>query len=159
MATHQAKHLKLAQLIIFLTTFVFTATISVAGIYKWVDEQGNVHYSQQPPTNTASEKMQVQQRAPRDNSTYSRPGEQSKNKDAATDKSAETAKTEKKPETKAEKQRRLAACEQARKSLQTMESVGRIRAQDSNGELSYLSQDQKEERMRQSREMLSKHCK
>lgn len=159
MAINQQTHLKFIQLSIFLSTSIFCTTASIAGIYKWVDEQGNVHYSQQRPANATSEKMDVQKRAPRDESTYNRPGTQGKNKDTTTDSPSKTAKPEKKPETKAEKQRRLAACEQARKSLQTMESVGRIRAKDKNGDTVFLSQAQKEEKMKQSREMLTQHCK
>ena len=159
MATNQQNIRVFAQLIIFFSTFILSSTMSYAGIYKWVDEQGNVHYGQQRPTNTTSEKMNVQRYAPNDKSTYNRPGSQKDSKDTAKSSPADTAKPQKKPETRAEKKRRLAACEQARKSLQTMESVGRIRARDKDGNTTFLSQQQKEERMKQSREMLSKHCK
>ena len=162
MAINQTGVKKLAKLIILAGAILFS-TSAFAAIYKWTDEQGNVHYGQQRPTTATSEKMNVQQHAPENTSTYNRPGSQ---KDAkSTDKSGNNAKpaneqkAEKKTETKAEKKKRLAACEQARKSLKTMEEVGRIRAKDKDGNTTFLSQQQKEEKMKQSRKMLSKHCK
>lgn len=155
---------KLTSRLTLLSILIFNSSTSLAGIYKWVDEEGNVHYGQQRPANSPSEKMQVQQHAPRDVSSYNRPG--SKQTSEQTDKTGdteekpdETTEPEKKPETAAEKKRRLAACAQARKGLTTMESIGRVRSKDKDGNTAYLSQKQKEAKMKQSRDLISKHCK
>lgn len=37
------------KLFIFLTPALFISSVSAAGIYKWVDEKGNVYFSQTPP--------------------------------------------------------------------------------------------------------------
>ncbi|MCW8933397.1 MAG: DUF4124 domain-containing protein [Gammaproteobacteria bacterium] len=143
-----------------------TCTQSIAGIYKWVDAEGNIHYGQQRPADATSEKMDVQQYAPRDTSSYNRPG--SKNTDensdtVATDeadkKDLQPAEPEKKVETAAEKKRRLAACAQARKNLSTMLSVGRVRSKDKDGNVTYMSQAQKEEKISQAKSLIAKHCK
>jgi len=143
-----------------------TCTLSIAGIYKWVDAEGNVHYGQQKPADGSSEKMDVQQYAPRDSSSYKRPGDKSTNDDtdsAASDeadkKKQEPVKPEKKVETAAEKKRRLMACSQARKNLSTMQSVGRVRSKDKDGNVTYMSQTQKEAKMSQAKSLISKHCK
>jgi hypothetical protein len=42
-----------------LLTLVLTATLSHAtGIYKWIDDDGQVHYSQTPPPNKPAELIQ-----------------------------------------------------------------------------------------------------
>ncbi|MGD9386124.1 MAG: DUF4124 domain-containing protein, partial [Thioalkalispiraceae bacterium] len=46
------------------TAFVST-TAQAAGMYKWTDEQGNVHYSQHPPRDKQYEKMKVDRGKPR----------------------------------------------------------------------------------------------
>jgi len=152
--------------IALFSTLAISSSICLAGIYKWVDAEGNVHYGQQRPSDTPSEKMQVQKHAPQDVSTYNRPGSK-KSGDQAKDAQADDtekkpeadAEPEKKKETAAEKKRRLAGCAQARNNLSTMESVGRVRSKDKEGNTTYLSQQQKEAKIKQARDLISKHCK
>ena len=148
--------------ILFLL-LVFISSTATAAIYKWVDENGNVHYGQQRPDNSPAQKMNVQTHAPA-SAAYKRM-DKLKNKNADGEENSEQQadaapkEPEKKPETKAEKKRRLAACEQAKKNLKTMQAIGRIRSKDKDGNVNYLSQEQKEAKMKQSREMIKKHCK
>lgn len=138
-----------------------TCTISIGGIYKWVDAEGNIHYGQQRPTDSSSEKMEVDQYAPRETSSYKRPGAKT-DKDANNEtekKPEEPLKAEKKKETSAEKKRRLAACAQARNNLSKMQSIGRIRSKDKDGNVTYVSQKQKEAKMAQANSLIAKHCK
>jgi len=149
----------------FSKGLLFLAIFSISnycysGIYKWVDEQGNVHYGQQRPASVQAERMRVQSYAPEDTSSYKRPvldtnGDATEGKSETSD--ADTP--EKKPESKAEKKQRLAACAQARKNLTRMQTVGRIRSKDKDGNTSFISQKQKEQKMQQSRDLISKHCK
>lgn len=44
--------------LLFFIGLVFTTT-ATAEIYKWVDEQGNVHFTDQPPPNQTTEKIEV----------------------------------------------------------------------------------------------------
>lgn len=156
----------LAFSIIFCGLF-FSTSSSLAGIYKWVDDQGNTHYGSQPPPNTSRQKMDVQRYAPRDTSSYAKPGAKKIDEKAdATEKSAEPAQEEKieqQPkevvESKADKKRRLAACTSARNSLSKMQSTGRIRQKDKDGNINYLSDKQKNASMKQLRNSISKHCK
>jgi len=150
---------------LFFLAIIFISNYCYSGVYKWVDEQGNVHYSQQRPSNVQAERMNVQNYAPEDTSSYKRPGSKTDAEDnkaqTADDKNktSDTETPEKKPESKADKKRRLAACAQARKNLATMQSVGRIRSKDKDGNASYISQQQKEAKMQQSRDLISKYCK
>ncbi len=136
-------------------------TESNAEIYKWVDAEGNVHYAQQRPSDANAERLDIQQEP----ATTFRSGAKDavKSEEATQDgtqKPAEepTAKEEKKVETPAEKKQRLEACTKARKSLATMESIGRIRSKDAEGNYTYLSQQQKEAQMKQARDLIKKTC-
>ncbi|VAW61166.1 hypothetical protein MNBD_GAMMA08-3156 [hydrothermal vent metagenome] len=147
--------------IILFASLALMSSMSFAGIYKWVDDEGNVHYGQQRPKDASSQKMNVPQHAPRDTSSYKRPGQKDANAKTNNAQANGSAKKEpeKKKETKAEKKRRLAACAQTREKLTRMESIGRIRVVDKDGNTTYMSQKQKEERMAKDRKSLAKHCK
>lgn len=152
--------------LIFKTLFIVLLGVGpansfAAGIYKWVDEDGMVHYGQQRPNNTASKSMDVQLNAPVNTSTYNRSSNKAGKQPDNTAQKAPRDNTEpkKKKETKAEKKRRLAACVQARNNLTAMQSIGRIRAKDKDGNTSYLSQKQKEEKMKKTQDLIDKHCK
>lgn len=161
---HSFRYTKPHSAIFLSVLFTFSLFISnycYAAIYKWVDAQGNVHYDQQRPTDVSSESMNIQHHAPSDASSYKRPGtkeEPQEGEENKTEKAADTNE-EKKPETAEEKKRRLAACAQARSNLSTMESIGRIKSKDKDGNTSFLSQQQKEAKMKQSRELINKYCK
>lgn len=138
-------------------------TESNAEIYKWVDADGTVHYGQQRPNNATAEKLDIQQEPT--TTFHSGAKDTVKSEDTAQDedteqKPAEEAakQEEKKPETAAEKKQRLEACARARKSLATMESIGRIRSKDAEGNYTYLSQQQKEAQMKQARDLIKKYC-
>ena len=152
---------------LFSKGLFFLITISISNycyssVYKWVDEQGNIHYGQQRPSNTQAERMNVQNYAPEDTSSYKRPGSKTdaeNNTTAADGSDKKPSDTEKKPESKADKKRRLAACAQAKKGLTAMQSSGRVRNKEKDGSINYLSEKQKAAKMKKSRDLISKHCK
>ena len=152
----------------FISLLTLSSTLSFAGVYKWVDAQGNIHYGQQRPAGTQSESMDVQMHAPVSASTYQKTGseksdeqtgEQTDEKQDGTQPKPEIAeKTVEKKETAAEKKRRLSACAKARKSSATMSSQGRVRSKDKDGNINYLSQQQKEAKIKQYKSLIAKHC-
>ena len=156
----------------FISLLTLSSTLCFAGVYKWVDGEGNIHYGQQRPADTQSESMDVQMHAPVSSSTYQKPGSEKPDDQAGDQKNDQTGKqedgTQQKPqtaeepvekkETAAEKQRRLTACAKARKTLATMSSQGRVRSKDKEGNISYLSQEQKEAKIKQHKRLIAKHC-
>ncbi len=149
--------------ILFFSLLTLLSTTSLAAIYKWVDAEGNVHYGQQRPANASAERMRVPEHAPVDTSTYKRPGFNSGTNTSSTNtKEAEkntAEEDEEVKETKAEKKQRLANCKQIRDNLAIMESRGRIRSKDKDGNTTYLSEEEKQARMKKSRDTLAKSCK
>ncbi len=147
--------------ITLISSFIFlSSSFCYAGIYKWVDAEGNVHYGQQRPANAPSERLEVQQYAPQNTSSYKRPGEKRPAGKTANGQTTEKKKQTpvKKKETRAEKKERLASCKKTRKTLSTMESIGRIRVRDKDGNMTYMSQKKKEADMKKARDLISKHC-
>ena len=130
-----------------------------AAIYKWVDEDGKVHYSQQKPQNIKTEKIKVNTRTPENTSTYSKPSLKQKDTDKqASDKPANTSKqnADKKPEKSAKERADL--CKQSRANLQTLASRGRIRQKDDQGNLSYMSEEQKQQRIKREQDRVKEYC-
>ena len=152
----------------FISLLTLSSTLCFAGVYKWVDAEGNIHYGQQRPAGTQSESMNVQMHAPVNSSTYNKPGsekpdgqigDQTGEKEGGTQPKPETAeKPVEKKETATEKKRRLTACAKARKSLATMSSQGRVRSKDKEGNINYLSQQQKEAKIKNHKSLIAKHC-
>lgn len=152
--------------LIFSLSIIFTSSLCFAGIYKWVDEQGNTHYGQQRPKGAPVQKMDVQMHAPRDASSYKQPGQKDPDADPenpedpdAKNKATDAEKNKEPPESAAAKKNRLAACAQARKKLTTMQNAGRVRSRDKDGNIKYLSEEQKSAQMKTTRDLIAKRCK
>lgn len=44
---------------LFLIGIMFFASITFAGVYKWIDNKGNIHYADTPPTNKEFKRIEV----------------------------------------------------------------------------------------------------
>ena len=53
---------------LLLMTMMIFANTSIAGLYKWVDNEGNIHYSQKRPANSQYKRLKAPPAAP-ENST------------------------------------------------------------------------------------------
>lgn len=142
-----------------LVALLICSTAATANIYKWVDKDGKIHYGQQRPTNISSKRLKVQQYAPQDVSSYKRPGTSPSNQKNTAQEAQKNTSAKKPKISKAEKKRRLEGCLLARKNLQRMKSVGRIRSRDKDGNTSFLSQKEKLSRMKNAQNIINKACK
>jgi hypothetical protein len=149
------------------TLLALTPILAQAAIYKWVDEHGNVQYSSEKPENAEAEKMRVTSQPPLDSSANRRtdPDEAQ-----TADKGDKTDAADDKPKTPAEKRAELAKkaesdklkkemCAEARENLATIENSARVRLEDANGEVRYLSEEEVASRTKSERERVSKYCK
>jgi hypothetical protein len=55
----QIKHTSLILLVLFFATSTFISTTASAKIYKWVDEDGQTHFSDEPPTNKSIDSTEI----------------------------------------------------------------------------------------------------
>jgi len=125
---------------------------AIAGVYKWVDEQGQVHYGERPEGQDA-EKMTI-----RTNETTKPREIKSDDKDADDQPEAEQA--EKAPVEKYvpayEKQR---MCREAKTDLANISSRGRMREADAQGNYRYLTEQERQQRLSAARKKQAKYCR
>ena len=108
--------------ILLLTAMILFATSASAGLYKWVDSDGNVHYSQKPPRDTQYKRLKAPPPAPEDaKSPYQTPVAPKEKPDGTVKKL-----TDKNLKIRAEN------CEKAKKNLTNFQIHRRIKDKDGN---------------------------
>ena len=127
---------------------------SHAGVYKWIDEDGQVHYGEQPG-NPGAETVPI-----RTNETTT---PRTMNKDEIDIvKSDIEAKDKKKKD--AEEQKKIDRdkrkwCKEARSDLQTILSRGRMREINEKGEYIVMTEEQRQQRISAARKKEREFCK
>ena len=121
------KQLITSSLLLF-SGLLFSASVAAA-TYKWVDEKGNVHYSQQPPAGTDYERMKVDKsRYP-----YGEPEQETTPKDSAAKPAASSSSSSTvKEEIAKNKEIREKNCEAAKKNLEIYTVYKRYKDKDGN---------------------------
>lgn len=120
-----------------------------AQAYRWVDADGRVHYSQTPPA-----QGQYGQVAPPPPSPGSSP--HLKALEAAGQDPSERVQ-EQQQAAKAERQQQQ-RCDQARRQNAWMQGSGRYYSADQNGDRSYMSPQQIEQRRAEAKAAVQEHC-
>jgi hypothetical protein len=126
-------------------------------VYKWVDKEGHVHYSQTPPPDKAdhAKSIDVTPQAPDPAGAQAAQNleqqMQARDKQAATEKQQADAEAQK----KAQLQQR---CNALRAELQMLEEVGPVATVDANGKRTYLSDQQHVQKERQLQSAINQSC-
>jgi len=140
---------------LLIPALIFASSGYAAGIQKWVDDNGQVHYGDSPPAKTESESVRVSR--PPSNPGKALPrftGSQDNTTAAAeSDASAPTTPAETSPDV-IQKQ-----CEQAKKDLSTLNRTARVRLRMDDGTIRYMTDEEKEERKKLSEEDIQQFCK
>ena len=141
------------------TVILISSNAALAGkIYKWTDAQGNVHYGSEKPADAEAEKMKV------DTSTtgVDTGAEALDNLKQQADDEAERIKEEGIPEQppvpslpmKEVKKR----CQAARQDLATIQSRGQLKERDEKGEVRYVSEEEKQRRIKAAKQQIREYC-
>ena len=125
-------------------------TPSIAGVYKWIDDNGQVHYGEQPG-NTDAESVTIR----RNETTKPRAIKKAEG-ESAEEPAVEAAKPEK-PEISKKEKRRL--CNQAKSDITAISSRGRMREVNEKGEYTYLSEKQRQQRLSAARKKQREFCR
>ena len=140
-----------------------------AEINKWVDENGRVHYSDQPPPVSIKIKQLRTSSGSRDSADTS--GETASSEPAAPktieEREAELRKAQQAKKEAADKAAKEQAdeeaskdyCDQAKLSLKALQEGMRIAQIDATGERSYLDDEQRQQRIAKTQQDISRHCK
>ena len=143
----------------FSTVILIGSNAVLAGkIYKWTDAEGNVHYGSEKPAEAEAEKMKV------DTSTtgVDTGAEALDNLKQQADDEAEKIKEEGIPEQppvpslpmKEVKQR----CQAAKQDLATIQSRGQLKERDEKGEVRYVSEEEKQRRIKAAKQQVREYC-
>ena len=156
----------------FLLSILMLGSITTyAGINKWVDDQGHVHYSDQPPpSNTKAETLRsisdsngnatAATSAPAATSSVAAPKTIAE-REAELKKSqkAKQEATNKTLQKQADEDAKKASCTTSQQNLRTLQQDIRMVEIDANGERSYIDDKQRQERIAKAQQDISAYCK
>ena len=128
-----------------------------AGIYKWVDEQGNVQYTQTPPPDKPATRFETRPE-PVDTEGALEKLEQQKDKsDAFLKERAAQAEEQKKSEQEAAKLSEQ--CARARKNLEQLETTNRLFSPNEEGDRVRMTEEERQAGMTKAKSQIEEFCK
>lgn len=129
-----------------------------AGVYKWVDENGQVHYGERP-VGADAEKVTI-----RHNET-TKPRTLKKAEDGS-EEGTEGENAEKTAEPEPEwvevpvpKKEKRKLCNEAKSDIAAINSRGRMREINKKGEYTYLTEEQKQQRLSAAKKKQREYCR
>ncbi|HEX5337265.1 MAG TPA: DUF4124 domain-containing protein [Gallionella sp.] len=148
-----------------LLLLLLASAPAVAALSKWVDENGEVHYSDQPPVNVKTLRSAstppaipasgvAAASAPAAAKTYVEREAELKKAQKAKQEAADKAAQEQK-----QKDDKKANCAAAQQNLRTLQEGTRMVEVDANGERSYLDDTQREQRIAKAQQDIGNWCK
>jgi len=152
--------MKRKQLLIGFAVLALTASGGVAAneIYKWVDEDGNIHYEDRPSGAASEQRLALSYQSTDSAAVQQRVeayGErQAAREEARAEADAEAQKAE---EADAEAEANRQQCENYRAQLQTIQQSVRL-YKEKDGEREYLDDTQREEARARAQELIAKYC-
>lgn len=129
---------------------------SHGALHKWVDANGNVHYSDEPPPANVKGTMLKAQPAP------AAPAAKTTAERDAEYKKTQKAKQEADQKSATQQENALARqknCEAAQQNLRALEAGGRMAVYDDKGERSFLDDAGRQQRIGEARRIIATDCK
>ena len=128
-------------------------------IYKWTDENGNVHYEDRPSGNPSEQRLQFSYNRTNAKSVQGRVQRQqdvANTRREARDEAEAAERTA--AEERAAAEQKLAQCASYRAKLKTMLESRRVYRQDESGERAYLDEAQRAEARTKAEELIKETC-
>lgn len=152
--------------ILILSLAGFPAAVSAAA-YRWVDDNGNVQFTQEPPPKgRIAEKIKTlkdPRPQPAKSSTENKPKEAEGDKKAENKKDARAqAEAEKREKAKLKKEQakwNKKNCAKARANYKELTEHPRIRYIDKKGAVTRLSEKERQDKIKEAREQIKRLCK
>lgn len=139
---------------------LLASPVMAGQFYKWTDEQGVTHYSEEAPPQTAKNAAEVKVQTRTPSGAAAAVENLQKQREATTKAMTEAAAKDKKTSagTPADKSQYAERCKQLRANLETMESHGRISELDAKGEKRILPDEEKNKRMDDTKRQIKAYC-
>ena len=129
-----------ASLVLWLAALI--SLPAAAEIYKWVDEDGNIHYEDRPIGKTGVEHMDIVSRNTDSAAVQARVEADRKARAVKEQVASEAPPEMSKEDIRAEQQARAEKCQMYRDRLQAFLSSTRLYEQDDSGERNYLNEEE-----------------
>ena len=125
-----------------MVLLVLAGTVQAAGVHRWVDDQGRVHYTDRPPDpGTETEQLRIAPAPAEDPELSARREKQRRFLDAiAEERARERADAEAR---RKEERRRAKNCSRIKRSVAQFEGGGVLYIQEENGDRHYLDEDER----------------
>lgn len=149
------------KLLVLCAAFAMTfgGTAMANEIYKWVDEQGNVHYGDRPTASNQAEVVALTYRRTDSGSVQKRVAAQGEAEAAREEKRAERAEQKQAAEAEAaEAEAKQQRCETYRARLETFVQSRRLYREDEQGERVYLDETQTNAARQRVEELIAENC-
>ncbi len=151
--------------IIALGASLATGPALASDIYRYVDEDGNVHYGDRPTGDPTEQRMAIVSR-PTDNSVvqaryntrYADPESSGETTDPTTIEPAGNSEPLTRAERAKARQDRANKCQKYRDQLETLMTSRRLFREDADGERSYLEEDEIQEARDKAQELVVENC-
>lgn len=137
----------------FVTSLLFSAPNHAENVYKWVDEEGRIHYSDIKPNKNNVEEFKVRgnKNTSKGASVFEKTADLDARKQEELENKAEAL------QANTERRQQDARCQAIRDNLKKMNENSRIKIME-NGETRFLSPEEIEERKNSYQEMLESNC-
>lgn len=150
----------------FLTILLLlSSTAAFAALNKWVDGEGKVHYSDQPPPpNLKSETLRTRpapaaEAPPSAAAPSATPSDAEREAELKRKQQAEKEAADRDALEQANREIERTNCENARQSLRSLEAGGRLAEYDASGEMRYVEDDERGQRIAKEQAAISRWCK
>ena len=146
-------------LVLALSAAALTASASAGEIYRYVDEQGSVHYLDRPTGESGEERMDIIYSATSPASVNAQVKRRSDYMAGLDEAREETrSRREGEAQARAEMEARAAKCEENRNRLESYLQSRRLYRENAAGEREYLDDDQILEARRKAEEAIEETC-
>jgi len=159
--TH-AKHSEFARILLLGITLVVAGTQSVAGtadkIYKWVDQNGDLQYTQMPPP-TGVQVLEIRSAPPPADDPEAERTRLQQETEAMDERMKERQESAAKAEVQAKnKEIRRQNCIKASKNLTELQQGGIKRYQTPDGEVLRLTEEDRQKRIAETKAQIAEFC-
>lgn len=144
---------------ILVMLFVMVTGIQAGKIYKWVDENGQIHYSSQKPPGQEVETVKVKKGPKAVQAEESGSADKADDKDAPTaeDEEAEALAREQLAKSDAANKKKM--CEQARRNIDSLNaSVRVVQKDEKTGENVRMSDEQRVQALKKAQQAVKEYC-
>lgn len=144
---------------ILVMLFVMVADLHGKKIYKWVDENGQIHYSSQKPPGQVVETVKVKKGPKVSPPAEGKPTDQADNENAAVTEDSEADTLAREQLAKADAENKKKMCEQARRNIDALNaSVRVVQKDEKTGENVRMSDEQRVQALKRAQQAVKEYC-